>query len=144
MADTMSRAQRSKLMARIKGRDTQPEIRLRSALHKMGLRFRVCRKDLPGTPDIVFPRHKVAIQVRGCFWHQHAECDAGRLPKSNVEYWEPKLTNNVNRDKANDAALVSLGWHLLVFWECEIKGEEKLAVVAQSAQETIRKLEQSR
>ena len=85
------------------------------------MRFRVCRKDLPGKPDIVFPRHRVAVQVRGCFWHQHPECRAGRLPTSRLEYWRPKLEGNVRRDGEKDEALRTLGWCVIVVWECELK-----------------------
>ncbi|TCP19963.1 T/G mismatch-specific endonuclease [Rhodovulum adriaticum] len=118
-------------MAKIKGRDTKPELRLRSALHRMGLRFRVCRKDLPGKPDVVFPRHRLAVQVRGCFWHQHEGCTAGRLPRSNLDYWRPKLEGNVRRDAEKDEALRALGWRVLVVWECELKTDEGLAETVQ-------------
>jgi len=117
-------------MAKIKGRDTKPELRLRSALHKLGLRFRLCRKDLPGKPDVVFPRHRLAVQVRGCFWHQHQPCVAGRLPRSNLEYWKPKLEGNVRRDEEKDAALRALGWSVLVIWECELKTETDVSRAA--------------
>lgn len=131
MADTIDPARRSRNMARIKGRDTQPELALRSALHRLGLRFRVCRRDLPGKPDIVLPRHRVAIQVRGCFWHQH-ECGGGRLPKSNLDYWKPKLARNVERDRANDLALAALGWRVRIVWECELKGAEAVRAVVEA------------
>jgi DNA mismatch endonuclease (patch repair protein) len=111
-------------MSRIKGRDTKPEVRLRSALHRAGLRFRICRTDLPGRPDLVFPRQKLAVQVRGCFWHQHENCIGGRIPQSNLEYWKPKLERNAKRDAEKDAALRSLGWQVLVIWECEIKTKD--------------------
>ena len=130
MADTIDPERRSRNMAKIKGRDTKPELRLRSALHRMGLRFRVCRKDLPGKPDVVFPRHRFAIQVRGCFWHQHQGCRAGRLPASNLDYWRPKLEGNVRRDAEKDEALKALGWRVLVVWECELKTAEDVALVA--------------
>ena len=117
-------------MAKIKGRDTKPELRLRSALHKLGLRFRVCRKDLPGKPDVCFPRQRLAVQVRGCFWHQHEGCPAGRLPRSNLKYWRPKLEGNVRRDTEKDEALRALGWRVLVIWECELKSEDDVARMA--------------
>lgn len=126
MADTIDPVRRSRNMAKIKGRDTKPELRLRSALHRDGLRFRVCRRDLPGKPDIVFPRQRVAVQVRGCFWHQHPECRAGRLPTSRLEYWRPKLEGNVRRDAERDEALRALGWRVLVVWECELKTDAGL------------------
>lgn len=113
---------RSRVMASVRQRDTGPELALRSALHRMGLRFRVCRRDLPGQPDIVFPRQRLAVQVRGCFWHHHDGCRAGRMPASRVDYWRPKLEGNVRRDAEKDAALVALGWRLLVVWECELRG----------------------
>ena len=125
--DRISPEQRSRNMSRIKGRDTKPEIRLRSALHREGLRFRVCRNDLPGRPDIVFPRQKLAIQVRGCFWHQHSGCKAGRIPSSNLSYWKPKLEANVERDAQKDEALSALGWQVIVFWECELKTDQGLS-----------------
>lgn len=121
MVDRVSQEQRSKNMSRIKGRDTKPEVRLRSALHRAGLRFRVCRTDLPGRPDIVFPRQRLAIQVRGCFWHQHEDCGGARVPGSNQDYWLPKLQRNVQRDAKKDAELRGLGWRVLVVWECEMR-----------------------
>ena len=127
MVDTIDPKRRSHNMSKIKGRDTNPELRLRSVLHRMGLRFRVCRKDLPGKPDVVFPKQKVAVQVRGCFWHQHEGCPAGRLPKSNLDYWRPKLEGNSRRDAEKDAALRALGWRVLVIWECELKSDEGVA-----------------
>ncbi|WP_246762753.1 very short patch repair endonuclease [Rhizobium sp. NZLR1] len=108
-------------MSRIKGRDTKLERKLRSCLHKAGLRFRVCRTDLPGRPDIVFPRQKLAIQVRGCFWHQHHNCSGGRTPGSNQSYWAPKLQRNAQRDAEKDVELIGLGWQVLVIWECEMR-----------------------
>lgn len=136
--DRITPDQRSRNMARIRGRDTKPEIALRSALHRLGLRFRVCRRDLPGTPDVVFPRQRLAVQVRGCFWHQHAGCPAGRLPASRLEYWRPKLEGNVRRDAERDAALVALGWRLLVVWECELKGANAVARVAAGVADALR------
>ena len=130
MADTIDPERRSRNMAKIKGRDTKLELRLRSALHRMGLRFRVCRRDLPGKPDIVFPRYRLAVQVRGCFWHQHEGCRAGRPPVSNLDYWRPKLEGNVRRDAEKDEALRALGWRVLVVWECELTTDEDVALVA--------------
>ncbi|MHB2210632.1 very short patch repair endonuclease [Methylobacterium sp. CM6257] len=94
---------------------------VRKALHAMGFRFRLHRADLPGTPDIVLPRHKVAIQVHGCFWHQHPGCRHATLPRSRIAYWHPKLARNVERDACSEAALRALGWRVLVLWECELK-----------------------
>jgi len=137
MADTIDPDRRSRNMAKIKGRDTAPELRLRSALHRKGLRFRVCRSDLPGKPDIVFPRSLLAVQVRGCFWHQHQGCGAGRLPKSNLAYWQPKLEGNVRRDAEKDSALRALGWRLLVVWECELKTDEDVGKIVDRVAEAL-------
>ncbi len=137
MADTIDPERRSRNMARIKGRDTKPELRLRSALHRMGLRFRVCRKDLPGKPDIVFPRHRLAVQVRGCFWHQHEGCRAGRLPASNLDYWRPKLEGNVRRDAEKDEALSALGWRVLLIWECELQSDDEVLRQAEAVQSSL-------
>lgn len=131
MADRITTEQRSRNMSRIKGRDTQPEVRLRSALHRAGLRFRVCRTDLPGRPDIVFARQRLAVQVHGCFWHQHQNCAGGRIPRSNMDYWKPKLERNIKRDAENDALLCSLGWRVLTVWECEINTHASLASVVE-------------
>jgi DNA mismatch endonuclease (patch repair protein) len=121
MADFVSPEKRSKIMRGVKQADTKPEIRVRRALHAMGYRFRLHRKDLPGRPDIVLPRHHTALMVHGCFWHQHANCKDGRRPTSNTAYWSPKLERNVERDQEKMAALEALGWSVLTIWECETK-----------------------
>lgn len=112
---------RSSQMALIRGKDTKPELAVRRLVHGLGYRFRLHRKDLPGKPDLVFPRLRKAIEVRGCFWHQHPapECGRSRVPKTNREFWIPKLERNVARDAVNEVALKDLGWELLVVWECE-------------------------
>lgn len=125
-------------MSRIRARDTKPEMLLRSALHGAGLRFRVCRNDLPGRPDVVFPRQRLAVQVRGCFWHQHDGCRSARVPMSNSDYWGPKLQRTVERDAAKDQALRALGWCVLVVWECEIKSEEGLAEARDRIEDLVR------
>jgi DNA mismatch endonuclease (patch repair protein) len=119
--DNLSNAARSENMRRIRSRDTSPEVAVRSLIHSMGFRFRLHRKDLPGCPDIVFPGLQKTIFVHGCFWHQHAICGEGRLPKSRQDYWEPKLKRNMGRDVQNRAELRKLGWRPLVVWECELK-----------------------
>lgn len=108
-------------MALVKSKDTIPEMVVRRVVHALGCRFRVHRKDLPGKPDIVLPRYRKIIEVRGCFWHQHRDpaCWRSRLPKSRPEFWIPKLEGNVERDRANETALRELGWELLIVWECE-------------------------
>lgn len=131
MADTISAKRRSQNMSKIRSRDTKPELLLRSALHKRGLRFRVCRTDLPGKPDIVFPKEMLAIQVRGCFWHLHNNCPNGRLPKSNLEYWRKKLEGNAKRDLLNDKYLREMGWKVMVIWECEMKDSLNLEKIGE-------------
>ena len=116
--DTLSKQQRSELMAKIRGRNTQPELIVRSLVHRLGYRFRLHDRKLPGQPDIVLPRHGKIILVHGCFWHQHTGC--ARLPKSRQEYWLPKLEQNRARDTKNLRALRRLGWQVLVLWECQI------------------------
>ena len=128
--DIFDQKKRSKIMSCVRGKNTRPELALRSALHRMGLRFRLFRRDLPGTPDIVFARKRLAVQVRGCFWHQHTDCPAGRLPNSRLEFWRPKLQGNVARDAAKDAKLTELGWKVLVIWECELKSAGAVALAA--------------
>ena len=121
MADFVSPEKRSKIMRGVKQADTKPELLVRKALHAKGYRFRLHRKDLPGRPDIVLPRHNLVIMVHGCFWHQHAGCKDGRRPESNEGYWAPKLDRNVERDREKMAALEELGWSVLTIWECETK-----------------------
>lgn len=101
-------------------KNTGPELAVRQLLHRLGFRFRLHRKDLPGKPDIVFPGRRKVIFVHGCFWHRHS-CPKGRLPKSRLDYWEPKLAQNVTRDHANVTALQALGWDVLTLWQCELR-----------------------
>lgn len=131
MVDRISPEQRSRNMSRIRSRDTKPELVLRWSLFRLGLRYRLCRRDLPGTPDIVFVRDRLAVQVRGCFWHQHPGCRHTRTPDTRRDYWEPKLSRTVKRDAINDAALRSAGWNLIVIWECELKGKEMVRTAAE-------------
>lgn len=106
-------------MSKVKGKNTAPELLVRKAAHHLGYRFRLHRKDLPGTPDLVFPRFRVAIFVHGCFWHGHKSCSKGRPPKSKLDYWGPKLRDNTKRDRRNLAQLRVLGWKAFVIWQCE-------------------------
>lgn len=112
---------RSAQMALVRGKDTKPEIAVRRLVHGMGYRFRLHRKDLPGKPDIVLPRLRKAIEVRGCFWHRHSDpsCTRARIPKTRQDFWVPKLEGNARRDAENEKTLQALGWSLLVVWECE-------------------------
>ena len=106
-------------MARVGTANTGPEIAVRRLVHGLGYRFRLHRRDLPGTPDLVLPRHRTVVFVHGCFWHQH-DCRRGRQPGSNREYWRPKLARNVERDAKARSALREMGWRVLTIWECEI------------------------
>ena len=119
MVDFLSKEQRSQNMAKIKGRDTGPELAVRRTAHRQGLRFRLHRKDLPGTPDLVFSKHQLVIFVHGCFWHRHVGCRFAYTPKSRVKFWTEKFKQNVARDLRNESALISMGWHVAVIWECE-------------------------
>lgn len=117
MVDTLSPAERSERMARIKGRDTKPEIWVRRALHAFGYRFRLHRRDLPGRPDIVLPKYRTVVFVHGCFWHAHT-CQKGRIPGTRSAFWEAKFEGNEKRDARNMRALRAAGWRVLTIWEC--------------------------
>lgn len=126
--DVFSRLKRSEVMRRIKSKDTKPELLVRRSLHKLGYRYRLHVRELPGKPDIVLPKHRAVIQVRGCFWHQHNDpaCSDSRVPGSRKSYWEPKLKATVDRDRRNDDALRQQGWRVVVVWECACASEKKL------------------
>jgi DNA mismatch endonuclease, patch repair protein len=112
-------------MQAVKGRDTGPELMVRSILHRLGYRFRLHRKDLPGTPDIVLPGRSAAIFVHGCFWHGH-ECRIGRLPKSKLDYWGPKIVANRARDRRKRRSLIAAGWRVLTVWQCALADPDAL------------------
>lgn len=116
---------RSANMRAIRSKDMQPELAVRSLAHKLGYRFRLHRKDLPGNPDLVFPARRKVIFVHGCFWHAH-DCKVAHSPKSNLAYWMPKLERNKARDKRSIESLGALGWKALVIWECEARDARKL------------------
>lgn len=118
--DTISSEARSRNMRAIRAQDTDPEMRVRKWLHANGYRYRLHVKNLPGRPDVVFKSRKKAIFVHGCFWHLHG-CSTARTPKSNRQYWSPKLEGNVDRDQRNRQQLENTGWDVLVLWECEIE-----------------------
>lgn len=126
MVDVFTQEKRSWMMARIGGKNTKPEMVVRRILHSLGYRFRLHKKALPGTPDIVLKKHKTIIFVNGCFWHRHQGCKRATVPKSNVEYWEKKLSTNVERFEMQKKKLEALGWNVLVVWECETKDKIKL------------------
>ena len=116
--------QRSRNMSAIKSKNTKPEIKVRKVLHSMGYRFRLHRKDLPGSPDIVLPKYKTVIFVHGCFWHRHQNCKYASTPKTRQEFWNKKFNENINRDKINQENLSSKGWKIIIVWECEIKDKD--------------------
>ena len=132
MTDIFDPEKRSEIMSRIRGRDTKPELIVRRIAHGLGFRFRLHRKDLPGRPDIVFPRHQAVIVVHGCFWHRHPGCKRASSPKTRVRYWQNKFEDNVVRDKRNETALRDLGWKVMVIWECETKDHEAVAARIES------------
>jgi len=127
--DTLTSEHRSRVMSRIRGKDTQPEMVVRKLIHALGYRFRLHRRDLPGSPDIVLPRLKKAIFVHGCFWHRHAGCKYAYVPKSNVDFWMKKFDGNVRRDRTSTEALKALQWDVLTIWECETKDVQQLASI---------------
>ena len=120
MVDFLTPAQRSERMSRIRGKDSQPELALRRVLHRLGLRYRLHAKELPGKPDLVFPRYKTVVFVHGCFWHRHEGCKIATTPKSNTPFWVEKFDKNVVRDSRVATTLRDLGWHVFVVWECEL------------------------
>lgn len=124
--DTFTAAERSDIMRRVHGKDTTPEKTVRSMLHRLGFRFRLHDKNLPGNPDIILPKHKTAIFVHGCFWHRHSGCPRASTPATRQEYWLPKFRRTIGRDEANQAKLRDGGWNVIVVWECELKDRERL------------------
>jgi DNA mismatch endonuclease, patch repair protein len=128
MTDKISRAARSQNMRQIKNKDMKPELIVRRLVHGLGYRYRLHRRDLPGKPDLVFAGRKKVIFVHGCFWHQHGDgnCKIARLPKSNLDYWLPKLSRNVERDREQQCQLELCGWEHLVLWECQLSDSTKL------------------
>lgn len=125
MVDFLSPRERSERMSRIRGKDTRPELALRKVLHGLGLRYRLHGKELPGKPDLVFPRYKAVVFVHGCFWHRHPGCNIATTPKSNTAFWVEKFEKNVARDARATAQLEGQGWRVLVAWECELSSPAK-------------------
>jgi len=126
MADFVSKDTRSRIMGAVKSANTRPEMKVRSVAHELGLRYRLHRKDLPGKPDLVFPKWKLVIFVHGCFWHQHPGCSRATFPKSNEAFWQEKFRKNAARDKQNVEKLFQLGWKPEIVWECETKSRDQL------------------
>lgn len=126
MADNLTPEQRRFNMSRIRSTNTRPEMLVRSLVHRLGYRFRLHRRDLPGKPDVIFPSRRKVVFVHGCFWHMH-DCRFGLVkPKSNADYWQNKRLSTVERDKNHVAALRDSGWQVLIVWECEVRNPEKL------------------
>lgn len=123
MADRLTREHRSWNMSRIRGRDTKPELQLRSMLHRAGFRFRLHYPQLSGKPDIVLPKCRTAIFVHGCYWHRHRRCPKATVPSSNTEFWRKKFDATVARDQKNVSAIKAAGWHVIVVWECELESD---------------------
>ncbi len=136
MVDRITVEQRSKVMSKVKNKDTAIELYIRSALHRQGFRFRKNVSGLPGKPDVVLPKYKCVIFIHGCFWHQHAGCKRATVPQTRVEFWTRKLAGNVERDKLNQAKLQAQGWRVLTVWECSLRSvaeEEKNSFVSNLA-----------
>ncbi len=130
MVDHLSPAARSDNMRKVRSRNTTPELRVRSLLHKAGYRFRLQRRDLPGTPDLYLPRYRLAIFVHGCFWHGHADCRRARLPSTRPEFWSAKIERNKDRDAAALQALEAANIQAMTLWACELDDDAILALVA--------------
>ncbi|MDS4031813.1 MAG: DNA mismatch endonuclease Vsr [Candidatus Contendobacter sp.] len=124
--DILAPEQRSSLMSRIRNKDTGPEMKVRRLAHALGFRFRLHRRDLPGSPDLVFPSHRKIVFVHGCYWHRHEGCRYAYSPKSNTKFWQSKFEANVTRDQRVASALETLGWDILVVWECETQNADIL------------------
>lgn len=129
VTDTLTRKARSERMSRVRGKHTKPELYVRKLVRRLGYTYGLHNAKLPGKPDLVFARKKKVIFVHGCFWHRHPSprCALARLPKSKLDFWRPKLTENRDRDKKNQRRLRNLGWRYLVIWECQLRDETKLA-----------------
>ncbi len=134
--DVFSKGKRSQIMSRISGKDTKPEMLVRSLLHRMGFRFRLHTKDLPGKPDITLPKHKKVIFIHGCFWHGHIDCPRSKRPSTNVKFWNEKIDGNIKRDKKNIQSLENQDWKTLILWTCEIKDQKTLESKLTSFMET--------
>lgn len=127
MVDTLTPEQRSERMARVRAKDTKPELVVRRLVHSMGYRYRLHRRDLPGRPDLVFATRNKVIFIHGCFWHRHVNCTLARLPKSRIEFWLAKLSANATRDALNESELRRRGWEVLTIWECELRDNARLS-----------------
>ncbi len=139
MTDTFTSAARKRVMSRIKSKNTRPELIVRKYLYSKGIRYRLHRKTLPGKPDIVVSKIKSVLFINGCFWHHHEGCKRANWPKSNKDYWIPKIERNIVRDAENASSLEKLGWNRIVVWECEIGGLESHKILQEMIQEYLHK-----
>lgn len=124
MVDVVTPEIRSRMMSKIRGKDTRPEIVVRRFLHRSGLRFRLHDRLLPGAPDLVFPRHGAVVFIHGCYWHRHEGCKYASTPASNIEFWEKKFEGNVGRDRESVVKLLAAGWRVFILWECGLRRPE--------------------
>ena len=138
MVDSLTPAERSERMSRIRGKDTKPELALRKVLHGLGLRYRLHGAGLPGKPDLIFPKYKTVVFVHGCFWHRHAGCSIATTPKSNTDFWIEKFRKNVARDARVARSLEESGWLVIVAWECELSTPSKARISGEKIAEAVR------
>lgn len=138
--DTVSQEKRSKIMSAVRGKNTRAELLVRRYLWSHGIRYRVYPKDLPGKPDIVILRCKLAIFIHGCFWHGHNDCNRGQLPKSRFEYWKPKIEANKSRDYQIEKELNEKGWQQLIIWECQLRTKKAASITLPNLLENITKI----
>lgn len=131
MVDIVDARTRSQMMSNIRGKDTKPELALRRALHARGFRFRLHVKDVPGRPDIVFPKYRAVVFVHGCFWHRHAGCRYATVPKTRVEFWKKKFAANISRDAVVQEKLTRKGWRVAIVWECALRNPGALTQTAE-------------
>jgi len=129
MTDKLPKEHRSANMSKVRSADTKPEWILRCGLHKLGFRFRLGNKHLPGNPDLLFPKYLSVVFVHGCYWHRHPGCKDASMPKSNVDFWAAKFAENIERDRRVQENLARLGWRVLVVWECELMGKNTLETI---------------
>lgn len=141
MVDFLTQIERSRRMAQIRSSNTSPELALRRGLHRLGLRFTLGNKKLPGKPDIVLPRHRTVVFVHGCFWHRRPGCNICTTPKSNTQFWQEKFARNVARDARVTGELLALGWRVLVAWECELQSGSRASATASRIAGMIRERE---
>lgn len=137
MSDIVSPAKRSAMMSGIRAKDTKPELRVRKALFAAGFRYRLHIKKMPGCPDIVLSKYRAAIFVHGCFWHQHAGCKLSKIPASRVEFWKAKLEGNSARDSRAVRDILSLGWRVLIVWECHLRAQRDMSTLQKELSEWI-------